>query len=212
MCVERTEVNLCAGRYGEWFMELDWWWVEIPKSVRNDVSLCFSALSLHLANRLRFLSPRGGSAMSSPPPPVSGTNSEVCGERTPPRHGACLVSLARHSPPASCSTSSSLVPFVQACEWVRSKEGVEEHLPGLPDFPELPSEFRLPFPLPALLLLRPEWGSYVRSIRKWPHPLPSHSAHAQIHVSPLPFPPQGAAHGRDDSYQWSLLHCSRERC
>ena len=130
----------------------------------------------------------------------------------PPRHGACLVSLARHSPPASYSTSSSLVPFVQACEWVRSKEGVEEHLPGLPDFPELPSEFRLPFPLPALPLLRPEWDSYVRSIRKWPHPLPSHSAHAQIHVSPLPFPPQGSAHGRDDSYQWSLLHCCRERC
>ena len=166
MCVERTEVNLCAGRYGEWFMELDWWWVEIPKSVRNDVSLCFSALSLHLANRLRFLSPRGGSAMSSPPPPVSGTNSEVCGERTPPRHGACLVSLARHSPPASCSTSSSLVPFVQACEWVRSKEGTSSTCRACQTSLSCRPEFRLPFPLPALLLLRPKLGSYVRSVRK----------------------------------------------
>ncbi len=161
---------------------------------------------------LHFLSPRGGSAMSPPPPPVSGTNFEVCGERPPPQHGACLVSLARHSPPTSCSTSSSLVPFVQACEWVRSKEGTSSTCRACQTSLSCRPEFRLPFPLPALLLLRPEWGSYVRSIRKWPHPLPSHSAHAQIHVSPLPFPPQGAAHGRDDSYQWSLLHCSRERC
>ena len=131
---------------------------------------------------------------------------------TPPQHGACLVSLARHSPPASCSTSSSLVPFVQACEWVRSKEGTSSTCRACRTSLSCRPEFRLPFPLPALLLLRPEWGSYVRSVRKWPHPLPSHSAHAQIHVSPLPFPPQGAAHGRDDCYRWSLLHSSRERC